>query len=218
MHVIVVGCGRVGSELVALLTQRGHDVTVIDHVGSSFQHLDPKWRARTIEAEPLADGVLQRAGIERADALAAVTNSDAVNAVVAHVARTTFSVPNVVTRNYDPRWRMLHETLGLQVVSSTVWSAQRIEELLESATMRTVLSAGNGEVEVYEMAVPLRWNGKPLSELIDDVACVVAALTRAGRAQLPRPDLSLQLNDLLHIAATLEGAHVLRQRLGIEEA
>ena len=132
MHVIVVGCGRVGSELADELSRRGHDVTVIDHVGSSFQHLDPAWRGRTIEAEPLAEGVLERAGVAKAGALAAVTNSDAVNAVVAHVARTMYGVPSVVARNYDPRWRPLHEALGLQTVSSTAWGAQRIEELLES--------------------------------------------------------------------------------------
>ncbi len=132
MFFIIVGCGRVGSELAYDLYKRGHQVTVVDHVGSSFQHLDPDYRGRTIEAEVLAEGVLVRAGIEQAQGLAAVTNSDSVNAVVCHVARTVFHVPHVVARNYDPRWRPVHEALGLTVVSSTAWGAQRIEELLES--------------------------------------------------------------------------------------
>jgi len=152
MYVIVVGCGRVGSELAMSLSKRGHDVTVIDHVGSSFSHLDPAWRGRTIEAEAMAEGVLKRAGVEQADALASVTNSDAVNAVVAHVARTVYKVQSVVSRNYDPRWRPLHEAMGLRTVSSTAWGAQRVEELLESRRMRPVFSAGNGEVELYDMA------------------------------------------------------------------
>ena len=151
MYVIVVGCGRMGSDLTARLSRRGHAVTVVDFVGSSFQHLDPAYRGRTIEAESLGEGVLKRAGIEHAHALAAVTNSDAVNAVVAHVARIVFKVPNVVARNYDPRWRPLHEALGLQSVSSTVWGAQRFEEMLETPSLRSVFSAGNGEVEVYEL-------------------------------------------------------------------
>ena len=75
--------------------------------------------------------MLHRAGIEQADGLAAVTSSDSVNAVVGHVARTVYRVPNVVTRNYDPRWRPLHEAFGLQMVSSATWGAQRLEELLE---------------------------------------------------------------------------------------
>ena len=138
MFFIVVGCGRVGSELAYDLYKRGHQVTVIDHVGSSFQHLDPDYRGRTIEAEVLGEGVLVRAGIEQAQGLAAVTNSDSVNAVVCRVARTVFHVPHVVARNYDPRWRPVHEALGLTVVSSTAWGAQRIEELLESPALRAI--------------------------------------------------------------------------------
>jgi trk system potassium uptake protein TrkA len=83
MNVIIVGCGRGGAELAFLLSGRGHDVTVIDHVGSSFGHLDPACRGRTIEAEPLAEGVLEKAGVREAQAVATVTNSGAVNAVVA---------------------------------------------------------------------------------------------------------------------------------------
>jgi trk system potassium uptake protein TrkA len=218
MQVIVVGCGRVGSELAEELSRRGHDVTVIDHVGSSFQHLDPAWRGRTIEAEPLAEGVLERAGIEKAAALAAVTNSDAVNAVVAHVARTTYKVPSVVARNYDPRWRALHEALGLQTVSSTAWGAQRIEELLESPLLRTVFSAGNGEVEIYELRVPASWGGRALSALTGGVACTAVSVTRGGRASLPTPETRLEAGDLVHVAAPLDGVDELRRRFEAREA
>jgi trk system potassium uptake protein TrkA len=210
MYAIVVGCGRVGSELAMLLGRRGHDVTVIDHVGSSFSHLDPAWRGRTIEAEAMAEGVLERAGIAQAHALAAVTNSDAVNAVVAHVARTVFRVPSVVSRNYDPRWRPLHEAMELQMVSSTAWGAQRVGELLESRRMQPVLSAGNGEVEVYELSVPPAWNGRPLAELVDGVSCAVVSHTRGGRAALPAKDVSLATGDVLQVGANLDGATLLR--------
>jgi trk system potassium uptake protein TrkA len=213
MYVIVVGCGRVGSELAMLLGRRGHDVTVIDHVGSSFSHLDPTWRGRTIEAEAMAEGVLDRAGIAQAQGLASVTNSDAVNAVVAHVARTVYRVPNVVSRNYDPRWRPLHEAMGLQMVSSTAWGAQRLEELLEGGRMRPVLSAGNGEVEVYELAVPESWHGRTLAELAAGVECALVSLTRGGRASLPAADARLEAGDLLQLSASLEGATTLRTRL-----
>lgn len=130
MYVIVVGCGRVGSDLAGRLSRQGHDVTVIDYVGSSFKHLDPEYRGRTIEAEPLAEGVLARAGIEHADAVAAVTNSDTTNAVVAHLARNVFKVPRVVSRNYDPRWLPLHEAMGLDVVSTTIWGSMRMETMV----------------------------------------------------------------------------------------
>jgi trk system potassium uptake protein len=210
---IIVGCGRVGSELAYDLYKRHHEVTVIDHVGSSFQHLDPDYRGRTIEAEVLAEGVLVRAGIEEADGLAAVTNSDSVNAVVCHVARTVFKVPHVVTRNYDPRWRPVHEALGLQVVSSTAWGAQRIEELLENPSLRSVFSAGNGEVELYELAVTEAWAGRTLAELVERTESVAVSHTRAGRAALPVGEMRLQAGDVVHVSATLAGMTVLRERL-----
>src|SRR5574341_2421970 len=214
MYVIVVGCGRVGSELAMMLDRRDHEVTVIDHVGSSFSHLDPAWRGRTIEAEAMAEGVLERAGIAQAQGLASVTNSDAVNAVVAHVARTVYRVPNVVSRNYDPRWRPLHEAMGLQMVSSTAWGAQRLEELLESWRMRPVLSAGNGEVEVYELAVPEAWKGRTLGELLQGLAqCYPVALTRAGTSLLPEAGIKLETGDVFHVSSTVEGIGLLTARL-----
>ncbi len=218
MNVIIVGCGRVGAELALRLSRRGHDVTVIDHIGSSFSHLDPAYRGRTIEAEPLAEGVLEKAGIRQAQALATVTNSDPVNAVVAHVARTVYGVPNVVARNYDPRWRALHEAMGLTSVSSTAWGAQRIEELLERPRLRAVFSAGNGEVELYEVAVPETWVGRTLDALVAGIPCSPVSLTRGGRASLPEPERVLSAGDILHVTATLEGAGRLGRRLEGGEA
>jgi trk system potassium uptake protein TrkA len=131
MFIVIVGCGRVGSELASGLSRKGHQVTIIDHVGASFEHLPPDYRGRTIEAEVLSENVLKNAGAPQADGLAAVTNIDTVNAVVGHVARSVYGVPNVVVRNYDPRWKPLHEAFGLASVSSTAWGAERIEELLQ---------------------------------------------------------------------------------------
>jgi trk system potassium uptake protein TrkA len=213
MFIIIVGCGRVGSELAYRLYDRGHQVTVIDQVGTSFGHLDPRYRGRTLAGEVLSEDVLSRAGIEQADGLAAVTNSDSVNAVVGHVARTIYHVPQVVVRNYDPRWRPLHEAFGLQLVSSTAWGAQRIEELLYQHQGRSVFSAGNGEVEVYELAVPEAWWGRGLAEMLPPGACLPVAVTRAGKAVLPSADTLLQAGDVVHVSATLEGIEALRRRL-----
>lgn len=213
MKVIVVGCGRVGSQLAYQLFQRGHQVTVIDHVALAFHNLPPDFRGRTVEGEVLSQGVLRRAGIEQADGLAAVTNSDSLNAVVAYLARTTYDIPNVVVRNYDPRWQPLQEAFGLQVISSASWGAQRLEELLYGADMHTVFSAGNGEVEIYEFVVPEAWHGRPLRELLSEIECVPAALTRSGRAMLPAYDTLLEECDVIHVSATLEGIEALRRRL-----
>ena len=212
MFIIVVGCGRVGAELAFRLYQRGHQVAVIDQVGSSFANLDPEYRGRTIEGEVLSHDVLTRAGIEEADGLAAVTNSDSVNAVVGHMARDVYKVTNVVVRNYNPRWLPMHEAFGLQVVSSTAWGAQRIEELLYQPLGRAVFSAGNGEVEIYELVVPEAWNGRRVGDLLAGTEAMAVAFTRAGRSILPAADVVLAPADILHVSATLGGIEALRER------
>ena len=212
MFIIVVGCGRVGAELASRLFQRGHEVAVVDQVGSSFADLDPDYRGRTIEGEVLSQDVLIRAGIQEADGLTAVTNSDSVNAVVGHMAREVYKVANVVVRNYDPRWLPMYEAFGLQVVSSTAWGAQRIEELLYQPLGRAVFSAGNGEVEVYELVAPEAWRGRNVGTLLAGTEAMAVAVTRAGRAMLPTPELTLDTGDILHVSATLPGIEALRER------
>jgi len=213
MHIIVVGCGRAGSELAYRLFKRGHSIAVVDEVAAAFEKLPPDYRGRVVQGEVLSRDVLHRAGIEEADGVAAVTNSDTVNAVLAHVARTVFNVPNVVVRSYDPRSIAIHETFGLQAVSSTRWGAERIEDLLAHRTARTVFSAGNGEVQVYELMVPEEWEGFRVHDLLPEGNVVPVALTRGAKAIIPSRGLELVACDILHVAATRKGMDELRQRL-----
>jgi trk system potassium uptake protein TrkA len=214
MNFIVVGCGRVGAELCYHLFKRGHQVVVVDINKDAFNRLHPDFRGRTLEGEGLAEGVLERAGIHEADGLAAVTNSDTLNAVVAHAARVLYDVPNVVARNYDPNLLSVIEAFGLQTVSSTSWGAQRVEELLMSPSQRMVYSAGNGEVEVYEVQIPKEWDDRTLGELLGPLnQCYPVAVARAGRSFLPEASMKLQTDDLLDVSSTLEGIGALTARL-----
>ena len=214
MNFIVVGCGRVGAELSYHLFSGGHQVVVVDSNREAFNRLHPDFRGRTLEGEGLAESVLERAGIREADGLAAVTNSDTLNAVVAHTAITFYNVPNVVARNYDPNLRGVIEAFGLQTVGSTYWGAQRVEELLMNPSQKAVYSAGNGEVEVYEILIPENWNGHTLGELLSSLKqCYPVALSRAGRASLPEMGTKLQTGDLLNISSTFEGISALTARL-----
>lgn len=217
MFVIVVGCGRVGAELAYHLFTAGHQVAVIDQVGASFDKLHPDYRGRTVEGEVLSQDVLQKAGIEQADGLAAVTNSDSVNAVVGHIARDVYGVRRVIVRNYDPRWLPMHHAFGADVVSSTAWGAQRIEEMLSDPRGRSVFSAGNGEVEVYEIVTPPAWAGRALAEALPAGSCLPVALTRGGRSVLPGTATALQPGDILHVSATAEGIAEVRRRFGVGE-
>ena len=101
MNMIVIGCGRVGAELAYRLHRNGHTVVVVDQTETAFQNLPVGFRGRTVQGEALSQDVLQRAGIEEAGGLAAVTNSDSLNAVIGHLARKHYGVPVVVVRNYD---------------------------------------------------------------------------------------------------------------------
>jgi trk system potassium uptake protein TrkA len=214
MNFIVVGCGRVGAELCYHLFMSGHQVVVVDINKESFNRLHPDFRGRTLEGEGLAEGVLERAGIREADGLAAVTNSDTLNAVVAHAARTIYNVPNVVARNYDPNLRTVIEAFGLQTVGSTSWGAQRVEELMMHPTQRVVYSAGNGEVEVYEVRIPEQWDAHTLGELLKPLErCYPVALARAGRSFLPDDETRLQAGDLLNFSSTFEGMRGMMARL-----
>lgn len=214
MNFIVVGCGRVGSELCYHLFKSGHNVVVVDSKKEAFNRLHPDFRGRTLEGEGLAESVLERAGIREADGLAAVTNSDTLNAVVAHTAREFYNVPIVVARNYDPNLRSIIEAFGLQTVGSTYWGAQRVEELLMNPTQKMVYSAGNGEVEVYEIRISDEWDGRTLGELLSPLKdCLPVALSRAGRSSLPEAGTRLQAGDLLNVSSTFEGIGALTSRL-----
>lgn len=216
MNFIVIGCGRFGAELAYRLYTNGHQVAVVDGNPKAFNRLHPDFRGRTVEGDSLSADTLSRAAAEKSDGVAVVTNSDTMNAVIGHTLRVHYpNIKQVIVRNYDPAMRGMLEAFGLQIVSSTAWGAERVQELLLDPSFRAVFSAGNGEVELYEMFISEKFDGSTISALLngcDGIVC--AALTRAGRAELPSPNVVLQKGDILTVSATLEGVQSLRARLG----
>ncbi len=212
MNIIIVGCGRVGVELAIALHQK-HRVSVIDRNLTSFDRLGLHFSGRTIQGHAMDRRALERAGIEEANALAAVTSSDNVNAIVARVAREIYRVNRVVARIYNPRRAPIYEKLNLQTVSSSSWGAHRIEQLLVHPGMQSVSSAGNGEVQVYELTVPLEWNGRKVSELVPMEYAIPVALARNGKGILPRAEMVLEPQDILQVSSMPEGVKILRERV-----
>jgi len=217
MKVIIVGCGRMGSDLAYRLFKRGHDVSVVDPQQSAFNNLPGDFEGRLNEGDALSQDVLHRAGIETAEAVAVVTNSDALNVVIGHVARTVYNVSNVVVRNFDPITRPLIEAFNLQIISAISWGAQRMEELIIHNEVRTVFSAGNGEIEIYEFQITPGWDGRILGDLIDPQQARVVSLARAGIAVLPQDDTVIKRDDVILVSATFEGAEDVRNRLGLQK-
>ena len=212
MNVIIVGCGRVGVEL-ALSLQKDHMVTVVDPDPRSFDRLGLHFSGRTVQGEGLDRDALVRAGIENAEALAAVTSSDNVNVIVARIARDLFHVKRVATRIYNPRRLPIYEKLNLQTVSSSSWGAHRIEQLLIHPALQSMVSAADGEVQIYEMAVPDEWAGHKMTDLVPGEAAIPVSVTRGSRSFLPHPDLTLEGEDILQVSATSEGLRILRERI-----
>lgn len=212
MNIIIVGCGRVGVEL-ALALHQDHVVSVVDRNSHSFDRLGLHFSGRTIQGHGMDRWVLERAGIENANALATVTSSDNVNAIVARVARDIYHVNRVVARVYNPRRASIYEKLNLQTVSSSTWGAHRIEQLLVHPGMQSISSAGNGEVQVYEMTIPSEWSGHLLSELVPMEHSIPVALARNGKGILPRSETILEPQDILQVSSTPEGVRILRERI-----
>ncbi len=212
MNIIIVGCGRVGVEL-ALALHQNHIVSVIDRNATSFDRLGLHFKGRTVHGHGMDRTVLERAGIGSADALAAVTSSDNVNAIVARVAQEIYHIKRVVVRVYNPRRAPIYEKMNLQTVSSSTWGAHRIEQLLVHPGMQSVASAGNGEVQIFELTIPAEWSGRKLSELVPMEFAIPVALARNGRGILPRSEIVLEPQDILHVSSTPEGVKILRERV-----
>lgn len=217
MRVVIVGCGRFGAELATRLFQGGHEVSIIDADEASFARLPDNFEGRINQGEALDRDVLHRAGIEKADAVAVVTDSDILNAAVGHVAHTYYNKTNVVVRNHDPRYRPILEAYGLQMVSALSWGAQRLEEMIYHDDVRPVFSAGNGEVEIYEVSVPKEWSGHSLSDVVIEGTCIPVSITRAGRAMLPSAQIKIEEGDIIHVSATLGGVEALRNHMNMSK-
>lgn len=217
MKVIVVGCGRIGSALADQLYKKGHQVTVIDQDVSAFDSLPVDFHGRTIKGDVLARNVLHLAEVEEADALAAVTSSDSLNALVAYIAKTEYQVSRVVAWNYDLRQRPLQETFGIPITSSAGSGVERIEELLSYTPLRPVFVSDNPNFVIYQLEVPENWDQRPLQELLPEGRVKVLALTRAGQ---PMPVLSTQsllAGDTIYLNADPEEFESLQRRLNFQK-
>jgi trk system potassium uptake protein len=212
MNIVIVGCGRVGVEL-ALALHQDHSVSVIDRNVHAFDRLGLHFSGRAIHGHGMDRTALERAGIETAQALAAVTSSDNVNAIVARIARDIYHVQRVVARLYNPRRAAVYEKLDLQTISSSSWGARRIEQLLIHPGMQSVSSAGNGEVQIYELTVPPEWSGRKISDLVPMEHAIPVTLARNGKGFLPRAESTLESQDILQVSSTPEGVRVLRERI-----
>jgi trk system potassium uptake protein TrkA len=213
VRVVVVGCGRVGSELAMLLSREGNDVAVIDKDPRALQRLAMDWGGKGVVGFGFDRDALEEAGVDGAQALAAVTNGDNSNILTARIARETYQVPNVVARIYDPRRALIYRRLGIPTVATVTWTVdQVVRRLLPDRTV-TEWSSPAGEVVMVERSLPAGWVGFRLDDLEVAAELKIVALTRAGKAQLPKPGTVGQENDVLYLAVRAGGIEDLEDRL-----
>ena len=215
MHVIVVGCGRLGSELAINLDQAGHSVAIVDKNRRNFQrYLPERFSGRAVLGFGFDRDHLEQAQIGEASALAAVTGGDNSNILTARIARETYAVPNVVARIQDPRRAVIYERLGISTVAAVAISTDQVWRRLFPTETETEWSSPTGELELVERALPDGWAGHKLSGLSEGDLYQVAAVTRGGQTRLIGPDGVGQEGDILHVMVKNDARDALEQRLG----
>lgn len=213
MHVVVVGCGRVGSGLAAAVEGSGHTVAVLDRRSAAFSRLPDGFGGRTVVGIGFDRDRLRAAGIEDAGALAAVTSGDNSNILIARVARETFGIDRVVARIYDPRRAAIYERLGIPTIATVQWTTDRVLQRILPEQPQAEWVDPTAGVVLVERVVPVGWVGKPALELDEDGTTRVVVVTRLGVATVPGPGLLLQDGDVVHLIVDAGAVEALDTRL-----
>ena len=201
MHIVIMGCGRVGSTLAHILEDRGNTVAVIDRDPEAFRRLRPSFKGDRVTGMGFDRDVLARAGIERADGFAAVSNGDNSNIIAARVARETFAVRQVAARIYDPRRAEVYERLGIPTVATVRWTADQMLRKLQPGGAEPLWRDATGKIVLTQVTVSPKWIGEPVKMVEVSVGTRVAFIDRLGEAVVPQPGTVLQEGDVVHVIA-----------------
>ncbi len=201
MRVVVMGCGRVGASLAEALSRLGHDVAIVDRDPTAFHRLSPEFSGEQITGMGFDRDVLLRAGIENADAFAAVSSGDNSNIISARVAREMFGVQRVVARIYDAKRAAVYERLGIPTVATVPWTTDRLLNTLTHETETARWRDPTGTVAVCEATLHDGWAGIRATALEEATGARVAFLIRFGVGVLPEPKTVIQAGDQVYLAA-----------------
>ena len=200
MHVVIAGCGRVGSELAPNLERLGHSVSIIDKNAKSFERLKADFTGKTVVGFVFDREVLEEAGIKDAQAFAAVTSGDNSNILSARVTKEHYRVPQVVARIYDPRRAQIYQRLGIQTVATVRWTTDQILRSLFPDEVPVEYTVDNGEVVITAVPAPAELIGKNAVDVDIEGRRKVAAVSRFGVPRVPDPKLTVQEGDILHVS------------------
>jgi len=199
VHVVIMGCGRVGSTLARSLEDRNHTVSVIDVEPDSFRRLGPDFNGDKVTGVGFDQGVLEKAGIRRADAFAAVSSGDNSNIIAARVARETFGIEQVVARIYDPGRAEVYQRLGITTVATVRWTADQMLRRLLPAGAEPDFRDPSGRIRLDQVPVPEAWIGHRTIRFQEQTRSRIAWIDRLGEGMLPNRDSVLQEGDVIHL-------------------
>lgn len=200
MHVIIAGCGRVGSELASNLERLGHSVSVVDKDPRAFKRLKSDFKGRKVVGFVFDRDILEDAGIREADAFASVTSGDNSNIVSARMAKDHYRLPYVVARIYDPRRAQIYQRLGIQTVATVRWTTDQVMRMLLPEETPVEHTVDNGEVVITALSAPPELVGKKATDVDLSGRRRLVALSRFGVPRVPDKDLTIQDGDILHIS------------------
>ena len=201
MHIVIMGCGRVGSTIAHILEDQGHSVAMIDQDPDAFRKLRPGFKGIKITGIGFDRDVLIEAGVERADAFAAVSSGDNSNVIAARVVRESFGVNRVVARIYDPRRAEVYQRLGIPTVATVRWTADQMLRKLLPEGAQPLWRDPTGQIVLAEVAYDDHWLGEKVTALEEAARTRIAFISRLGEAMLPGPGTVLQEGDVLHLIA-----------------
>ena len=201
MHVVIMGCGRVGSSVAAALERLGHTVAVIDKDQQAFRRLGSDFHGQQVIGNGFDRQVLIEAGIERAGAFAAVSSGDNSNIISARVARETFGVEHVVARIYDAKRAEVYERLGIPTVATVPWTTDRLMRTLLPDGVAAAWRDPTGKVAVLQVPLDEGWAGHTVRELQEAIGARVAFIMRFGSGVLPETKTVIQADDQVYVAA-----------------
>jgi trk system potassium uptake protein len=202
VHVVIMGCGRVGSTLAASLEARGHSVAVIDSDADAFRRLGSDFTGLTVNGMGFDREVLISAGIERADAFAAVSSGDNTNIISARLARENFGVKRVVARIYDAKRAEVYERLGIPTVATVRWTADRMMRHLVPLPNHELWRDPTSTLSIIEVPIHQDWIGRGVFELETTTGARVAYIMRFGIGTLPTSSMTLQEGDQVFMLVT----------------
>jgi trk system potassium uptake protein TrkA len=214
MYIIIVGCGRVGSELASLLSSENNNIVVIDRKQSAFERLGSAFNGLTLLGNGFDLELLKQAGIEKADALCALTNGDNTNLIAAQVAKKIFKVPKAIARVYDPQRAAIYSALGLDIISGTLLFASMLRDKIIESRFSSYLIKTK-DLGVLEIEVKDDLIGKTTQDIAIPGIFLIAAIRRIDEVIIPDANTVLQPKDILAGVVKTESLNQVKKKYNL---